>query len=70
MLDTPDKDLAAHLNAIYRKHRYGDIELYPDVIPTFDALAPHFKLGLLSKRQHLPRKLWTRRTFLPLLSSL
>ena len=49
-----DKDLAAHLNAVYRKHRYGDIELYPDVIPTFDALAPHFKLGLLSNGNTYP----------------
>ncbi|MYA98247.1 HAD family hydrolase [Candidatus Poribacteria bacterium] len=52
----PDKDLAAHLNAIYRKHRYEDIELYPDVIPTFDALAPHFKLGLLSNGNTYPER--------------
>ncbi|MDE0682609.1 MAG: HAD family hydrolase [Candidatus Poribacteria bacterium] len=52
----PDKDLAAHLNAIYRKYRYGDIELYPDVIPTFDALAPHFKLGLLSNGNTYPER--------------
>ena len=44
----PDKNLAAHLNAIYLKHRFEDIELYPDVIPTLDVLHPHFKLGLLS----------------------
>ena len=50
----PDKDLAAHLNTVYRKHRYGDIELYPDVIPTFDALAPHFQLGLLSNGNTYP----------------
>ena len=50
----PDKDLAVHLNTVYRKHRYGDIELYPDVIPTFDALAPHFKLGLLSNGNTYP----------------
>ena len=50
----PDKDLAAHLNAVYRKHRYADIELYPDVIPTFDALAPHFQLGLLSNGNTYP----------------
>lgn len=50
----PDKDLAAHLNAIYRKHRYADIELYPDVVPTFDILAPHFKLGLLSNGNTYP----------------
>ncbi len=52
----PDKDLAAHLNAIYRKHRYGDMQLYPDVIPTFDALAPHFKLGLLSNGNTYPER--------------
>ena len=52
----PDKDLAAHLNTVYRKHRYGDIELYPDVIPTFDALAPHFKLGLLSNGNTYPER--------------
>ena len=51
-----DKDLAAHLNAIYRKHRFEDIELYSDVIPTFDALAPHFKLGLLSNGNTYPER--------------
>ena len=52
----PDKELAAYLNAIYRKHRFEDIELYPDVIPTFDALAPHFKLGLLSNGNTYPER--------------
>ena len=52
----PDKDLAAHLDAIYRKHRFEDIELYPDVILTFDALAPHFKLGLLSNGNTYPER--------------
>ena len=52
----PDKDLAAHLNAIYRKHRFEDIELYPDVVPTFDMLAPHFKLGLLSNGNTYPER--------------
>ena len=52
----PDKELAAHLNAIYRKHRFEDIELYPDVIPTFDALAPHFNLGLLSNGNTYPER--------------
>ena len=51
----PDKDLAAHLNRIYRKHRFEDIELYPDVVPTFDILAPHFKLGLLSNGNTYPK---------------
>jgi len=52
----PDKELAAHLNAIYRKHRFEDIELYPDVIPTFDILAPQFKLGLLSNGNTYPER--------------
>lgn len=51
----PDKELAVHLNAIYRKHRFEDIELYPDVIATFDVLAPHFKLGLLSNGNTYPK---------------
>ncbi|MDE0688757.1 MAG: HAD family hydrolase [Candidatus Poribacteria bacterium] len=52
----PDKELAAHLNAIYRKHRFEDIELYPDVIPTFDVLSPQFKLGLLSNGNTYPER--------------
>ena len=55
-VNRPDKELAAHLNAIYRKHRFEDIELYPDVIPTFDVLAPQFKLGLLSNGNTYPER--------------
>ena len=52
----PDKELAMHLNAIYLKHRFEDVELYPDVISTFDVLAPHFKLGLLSNGNTYPER--------------
>ena len=52
----PDKELAMHLNAIYRKHRFEDVELYPDAISTFDVLAPHFKLGLLSNGNTYPER--------------
>ncbi len=52
----PDTELAAYLNAMYLKHRFEDIELYPDVIPTFDVLAPHFKLGLLSNGNTYPER--------------
>ena len=52
----PDKSLAAHLNAIYLKHRFEDVELYPDVVSTFDVLAPHFKLGLLSNGNTYPER--------------
>ena len=51
-----NKKLAVLLNAIYRKHRFEDIELYPDVIPTFDILAPHFKIGLLSNGNTYPER--------------
>lgn len=52
----PDTELAAYLNAMYLKHRFEDIELYPDVIPTFDVLTPHFKLGLLSNGNTYPER--------------
>ena len=52
----PDKELATHLNAIYRKHRFEDIELYPDVISIFDLLASHFRLGLLSNGNTYPER--------------
>ena len=53
-LGRPDRDLAARLNNLYLKHRFEDIELYPDVIPALDQLAPHFKLGLLSNGNSYP----------------
>ena len=55
-LGCPDRDLAVHLNALYVKHRFEDIELYPDVIPALDRLAPHFKLGLLSNGNSYPER--------------
>ncbi len=51
-----NKDLAEHLNAVYLKHRFEDIELYPDVIPTLDVLSTHFKLGLLSNGNTYPER--------------
>jgi HAD superfamily hydrolase (TIGR01549 family) len=49
-----DDSLAEGLNALYLKHRFEQIELYPDVIPTLDALRPHFSLGLLSNGNSYP----------------
>jgi len=51
-----DKNLAADLNAIYLKHRFEDIELYPDVLPTLDALGPRFRLGLVSNGNSYPER--------------
>ena len=33
-----DDVLAAHLNAVYLKHRFEDIQFFDDVLPTLDAL--------------------------------
>lgn len=49
-----DDSLAEDLNALYLKHRFEEIELYPDVIPTLDALRSHFSLGLLSNGNSYP----------------
>jgi HAD superfamily hydrolase (TIGR01549 family) len=47
-------DLAAHLNAVYRKHRFGDIELYHDVLSALDALQGRYALGLISNGNTYP----------------
>ncbi len=52
----PDGDLAMHLNKTYLKHRFEDIELYRDVVPALDILAPHFKIGLLSNGNSYPER--------------
>lgn len=51
-----DLGLAEELNALYRAHRFEDIEVYPDVIPTLDALGPHYTLGLLSNGNGYPER--------------
>lgn len=51
-----DDALAAYLNAVYLKHRFEDIQLYDDVIPTLDALKERYKLGLLSNGNSYPER--------------
>lgn len=51
-----NEELAQHLNKTYLYHRFEDIELYSDVIPTLDALAHRFKLGLLSNGNSYPER--------------
>jgi len=48
--------LAANLNALYLKHRFEDIELYPDVIDVLDFLASRFTLGLISNGNGYPER--------------
>lgn len=49
-----DSSLALDMNEVYRKHRFEDIELYPDVLPALDVLSPHFTIGLLSNGNSYP----------------
>ena len=51
-----DREFAARLNAVYRKHRYEDIELYPDVLATLDDLGLRYMLGLVSNGNSLPQQ--------------
>ena len=51
-----DDALAADLNALYLKHRFEDIELYPDVIPALDSLGRDFCIGLLSNGNGYPER--------------
>jgi 2-haloalkanoic acid dehalogenase type II len=50
----PDDSLAAHLNQTYLRHRFEDIELYEDVLPTLSKLRGRYKLGLLSNGNSYP----------------
>ncbi len=56
LVGSPNKKLAKHLHNKYIRHRFENIELYPDVISTLDMLAPHFKLGLLSNGNTYPER--------------
>lgn len=58
-----DDDLAAHLNALYLKHRYEDLELYDDVLPTLDALSQRYRLGILSNGNSYPERVGLDRRF-------
>lgn len=51
-----DDALAAKLNVLYLKHRFEDIELYPDVIPILDILRSDFSIGLLSNGNGYPER--------------
>jgi putative hydrolase of the HAD superfamily len=52
----PDDSLATKLNALYLKHRFEDIELYEDVLPTLQILKIKYSLGLLSNGNSYPER--------------
>jgi FMN hydrolase / 5-amino-6-(5-phospho-D-ribitylamino)uracil phosphatase len=65
-------ELAGHLNSVYLKHRFEDIELYPDVSPALDSLAARYVLGLVSNGNSYPERcgLQDRFTFVVLAQDL
>jgi len=52
----PDDTLASHLNEAYLKHRFEDIELFDDVLPTLHKLRGKYTLGLLSNGNSYPER--------------
>jgi len=52
----PDDALALHLNRTYLKHRFEDIKLFNDVLPTLEALRGKYTLGLLSNGNSYPER--------------
>lgn len=51
-----DDSLAERLHNLYMHHRFAAIELYPDVLATLGALAPRYRIGLLSNGNTYPEK--------------
>jgi putative hydrolase of the HAD superfamily len=50
----PNDDLAAHLNEVYLKHRFEDMELFDDVLPTLERLRKRYTIGLISNGNSYP----------------
>lgn len=56
VVNRPNDELAKYLNEIYLRHRFEDIELYDDVLPTLNRLKGKYKLGILSNGNSYPEK--------------
>ncbi len=52
----PDDELAHRLNAVYLRHRFEDIELYDDALPTLTELGKRYRLGLVSNGNSYPER--------------
>lgn len=55
-INSPDDDLAVHLNTLYLKHRFEDILLFDDVLPTLEVLQGGYMMGLLSNGNTYPER--------------
>lgn len=52
----PNDALASHLNNVYLKHRFENIELFQDAFPTLETLRKKYILGLLSNGNSYPER--------------
>lgn len=52
----PNDALASDLNQVYLKHRFEDIKLFDDVLPTLKALRVKYALGILSNGNSYPER--------------
>ena len=54
---TDDDELAEQLNQLYLKHRFEDMVLFDDALPTLEDLKGRYILGIVSNGNSYPRKL-------------
>lgn len=54
VINKPNEELARYLNDVYLKHRFEDIELYEDVLPTLQKLKGKYTLGIISNGNSYP----------------
>ena len=59
----PNDALATHLSEFYLRHRYNDIELFDDVLPTLKALKSRYKIGVVSNGNSYPNRCGLPDTF-------
>ena len=52
----PNDALALRLNQVYLKHRFGDIQLFDDVLPILKTLQEKYALGILSNGNSYPAR--------------
>ena len=55
-IGSASNSLAAVLNELYLHHRFEDIELYDDVLPTLSLLQKRYTLGIVSNGNTYPEK--------------
>ena len=62
-VNRPNDDLAIRLNEVYLKHRFEDMELFEDVLPTLEWLRKRYTIGLISNGNSFPDRLGLENIF-------